>query len=39
MLKNIINERKTNLQSRKGEGHAYVGASSEDCKIQNNLLV
>lgn len=39
MLKNIVNERKTNLQSRKGEGHANVGASSEDCKIQDSLLV
>jgi len=39
MLKNIVNERKTNLQSKKGEGHAYVRASSKDCKIQDNLLV
>jgi hypothetical protein len=39
MLKKIVNERKTNLQSRKGEGDAYVGTSSEDCKIQDNSLV
>jgi hypothetical protein len=38
LLKVCVNERKENLQSRKGEGQVKVEANSHYCEIQVSLL-
>jgi hypothetical protein len=38
LLKVCVDERKENLQSRKGEGQVKVEANSQYCEIQVSLL-